>query len=353
MDGMVEDLFIGSRRIGPGNPCFVIAEAGVNHNGIPQTAHDLVRVAAEAGADAVKFQTFRADSLVTPAAPKARYQMENTGAEETQWAMLHRLELPRQVFEDLARDCAERGILFLSTAFDEESADFLNELGMEAFKIPSGELTNLPLIQHCAGFDKPLLISTGMANLTEVEDAVHAASGRRKDRCALLHCLSNYPANPDEVNLRAMSTMERKFKIPVGYSDHTEGIDVALAAVAAGACVLEKHFTLDRSLPGPDHKASLAPEALAELVQRVHGIEKMLGHGRKEPTPSEQEVARVARRSIVAASDLNHGVTLTREMLAFKRPGSGLAPKELEGILGRKLNQSLSLGTLIQWSHLE
>ncbi|NJK91161.1 MAG: N-acetylneuraminate synthase [Blastochloris sp.] len=339
---------MGARWIGPGHPSFIIAEAGVNHNGDIGLAKKLVRVAAEAGADAVKFQTFKAESLVTVDAPKAEYQNRNTGSSESQFEMLQKLELGYEQFRELADFCRECGILFLSTAFDEESADFLNGLEMPAFKIPSGELTNLPLIRHVSAYGKPVLISTGMANLEEVGKGLEAARAAGCKEILLFHCLSNYPANPAEVNLRAMGTMEKAFDVPVGYSDHTLGVDISLAAVAAGACMIEKHFTLDPELPGPDHKASLDPSELAEMVQGIRALEKVLGHGRKEPAESEKAVAAVARRSLVAACRIGKGEIITAGMLLIRRPGTGLPPSEYDQVLGRRAAREIPEGTVMQ-----
>jgi N,N'-diacetyllegionaminate synthase len=348
MDRMVKSITIGRRKVGPGNPCFIIAEVGVNHNGDVTLARDLVKRAVEAGADAVKFQTFKAESLVTPDAPQAEYQIRNTGMVESQFEMLKKLELGYDQFRELSELCDQCGILFLSTAFDEESADFLNGLHMPAFKIPSGELTNLPLIRHVATYGKPLLISTGMANLEEVGQAVEAARQAGCKELLLFHCLSNYPANPEEVNLRAMATMERAFGMGTGYSDHTLGSEIAVAAVAAGACMIEKHFTLNQDLPGPDHKASLEPDELREMIVRIRKLELALGHGRKEPVESEKAVALVARRSLVAAVDIGKNVPITADMLAIRRPGTGLPPSAHDQVLGRTTSCKILAGTVLQ-----
>lgn len=344
---MPDSISIADRPVGSGQPCFVIAEAGVNHNGQLDMAYQLVDVAAQAGADAVKFQTFKAEKVISPLAPKANYQVESTGVGESQLDMVKRLELPFEAFRHLSAYCQERGIVFLSTPFDEESADFLAELNMAAFKIPSGEIPNLPFLAYIARKGRPLIVSTGMAYLGEVETALRTIEAAGNRDWVLLHCVSNYPAQPGDVNLRAMQTMAAAFGAPVGYSDHTLGIEVALAAVAMGACVIEKHFTLDHALPGPDHRASLEPSELARLVRGIRTVEVALGHGRKEPAASEANTAAVARRSLVAACDIPAGTLLTEAMIAIKRPGSGLPPAAREYVLGHTTRETIVAGAPI------
>lgn len=343
---MVATIDIAGRKVGPGQPCFIVAEAGVNHNGSLEMARQLVDVAVQAGADAVKFQTFKAERLVTPDAPKADYQLLTTDAAESQYEMVRRLELSEEAHRDLMAYCREQGILFMSTPFGEESADFLADLGIAVFKIPSGEITNLPFLTHVVGKGKPVIVSTGMAYLGEVEAAVSTIEKVGNRDFVLLHCVSNYPADPADANLRAMQTLATAFGVPVGYSDHTPGIEVAIAAVALGACVIEKHFTLDRNLPGPDHRASLEPDELAALVRGIRTVEASLGHGRKEPAPSEANTAAVARRSLVAAQDIPAGTKLTEEMIAIKRPGTGLPPAMRSYLLGRSVRTAVPAGTL-------
>lgn len=338
---------IAGRRIGPGERCFVIAEAGVNHDGSVETARRLVDAAAAAGADAVKFQTFKADRLVTASAPKAAYQTASTPADEGQHAMLRRLELSADAHRALVAACRERNIAFMSTPFDEDSADLLAELGVPAFKIGSGELTNLPFLVHVAKKGRPLIVSTGMATLSEVEAALHAVAEARNGQVVLLHCVSNYPADPADVNLRAMATMTRAFGVPVGYSDHTTGLEIAIAAVALGACVIEKHFTHDRTAPGPDHRASLEPAELAALVRGIRATEASLGHGRKEPAPSEAATALVARRSLVVAKAVRAGTVLTEDLIAIKRPGTGLPPAMRHWVIGRRVAKDLAADTVL------
>lgn len=330
-------------------PCLVIAEAGVNHNGDLETAFRLIDAAVSSRADAVKFQTFKTERVISRLAPKADYQVETTGAGESQFDMVKRLELSLDSHRKLMAYCREKGILFLSTPFDEESADALQQLGVVAFKIPSGEITNLAFIEHVARKGKPMLVSTGMAHLGEVEAAVHAVERTGNKDLVLLHCVSNYPADPADANLRAMLSMAEAFKVPVGYSDHTLGIEVALAAVALGACIIEKHFTLDRFMPGPDHKASLEPDELAALVQGIRKVEQALGHGRKEPAASEVHIARVARKSLVAAQDIPAGTVLTDDLVAVKRPGTGLVPSLKPFVVGRTARRTIEEGTVLDW----
>jgi N,N'-diacetyllegionaminate synthase len=338
---------IGGRLVGPGHPCFVIAEAGVNHNGDLDLARELVRAAASAGADAVKFQTFSAERLVTASAPKAAYQVERTDPTETQQAMLRHLELGIADHRALMKECASQGILFLSSAFDEESADLLEDLGVVAYKIPSGEITNLPYLRHLASKGRCLIVSTGMSDLDEVKACVEAIRETAEVPIVLLHCVSLYPAPAAGTNLRAMDTMRAAFGFPVGYSDHTEGIAVALAAVAMGADMIEKHLTTDRTLPGPDHAASLEPSELGALITGIREVESARGDGVKRPLPAEAATAAVARKSIVAASDIPAGAVVRQDMLVLKRPGTGLPPSEMSKVVGRRARVAIPAGTLI------
>jgi N-acetylneuraminate synthase len=310
-------------------------------------ARQLIDVAVQAGADAVKFQTFKAERLVTPDAPKADYQLKTTTKTESQYDMLHRLELSPEAHQEMMAHCRKQDILFISTPFDAESANLLNSLGIAAFKISSSEITNLPFLTHVARMNKPMIVSTGMSYLGEVETCVQVIEEAGNHDLVLLHCVSNYPANPADANLRAMQTLAAAFGVPVGYSDHTLGSAVALAAVALGACVLEKHLTLDRSLPGPDHQASLEPEELTALVSGVRTVEAALGHGRKEPAASESGTAAVARKSLVAARDIPVGTILTEELIAIKRPGTGLPPAMRPYLVGRTVRAAIPAGTLL------
>jgi N-acetylneuraminate synthase/N,N'-diacetyllegionaminate synthase len=350
---MISEIKIGPRFVGAGHPCFVIAEAGVNHNGDVDLARRLIDAAAEAGANAIKFQTFRADRLVTSTAPKAAYQQAATGADESQFEMLRRLELSEAAHDTLFTHANSRGLAFLSTPFDERSADLLGTLKIPGFKISSGELTNLPFLEHVARLGSPLIVSTGMATLEEVRTAVAAIRAAGNPRIALLQCVSNYPANPADTNLRAMKTMRDSFGIPVGYSDHTLGNEVALAAVALGACIVEKHLTLDRSLPGPDHAASAEPAELTALVHGIRAIESALGDGVKRPAASEAGVAAVARRSLVTARDIAAGETLDDAAITALRPGGGLPPGKKATLLNRRALQAIPAGTVLQLEMLE
>lgn len=340
-------------EIGHGEPCFVIAEAGVNHNGRIDLAKALIDAAVHSGANAVKFQTFKAEKLVTTQAPKANYQIQSTDSNESQFEMLKRLELSYVQFQELYKYCQEQRILFLSSPFDEESADFLESLGVVAFKIGSGEITNLPLLTHVAQKNKPILLSTGMSNLGEVEAAMRVIYGVGNEKLALFHCTSNYPAAPVDVNLRAMRTLSNAFGVPVGYSDHTEGNEISFAAVALGACMLERHFTLDKNLPGPDHRASLEPGEFEALVKGVRKIEAALGDGRKIPASSELNTALVARKSLVAAQDILANTILSNELIEIKRPGTGLPPSMKSAIIGRKTRVTIHSGDLIRLEDLE
>lgn len=335
--------------IGESFPVFVIAEAGVNHNGDLDTALRLVDAAAEAGANAVKFQTFSTDRLVTRQAPKAAYQRQTTDGRESQYQMLKRLELSFSDHERLLAHAWSCDIMFLSTPFDCASADLLFELDVPAIKIGSGELTNLPLLEYVARQAKPIILSTGMAYLGEVEEAVHCVQSRSDAPLILLHCVSNYPAEESDVNLRAMLTMRQAFGLPVGYSDHTVGISISIAAAALGACVVEKHFTLDRSLPGPDHAASLEPDEIRAMVQAIRNVERALGDGIKRPSVSELDTARVARKSIVSQVDIPAGTTIDAGMLAIKRPGTGIPPRELKRVIGRTAQVAIPADTVINW----
>lgn len=345
-------MAIQGRMVGEGAPCFIMAEAGVNHNGSLEMAKRLVETAVSAGADAVKFQTFKAERLASASASKAAYQLQTTDASESQVAMLRRLELSAADHRALQAYCRKRRILFLSTPFEEDSADFLADLGVPAFKIPSGEITNLPFLAHVARKGKPMIMSTGMSTLTEVRQAVETIRAAGNDQLVLLHCVSAYPADPADANLRAMQTLSSAFGVPVGYSDHTPGIEVALAAVALGACLVEKHFTLDRNLPGPDHLASLEPEELRALVRGIRIVERSLGHGRKEPTASEAETVAVVRKSVVAAHNLPAGALVERADLAMKRPGTGIPPGEASRVVGRRTRRSLTADELLSWIDL-
>ena len=319
----------------------VIAEAGVNHNGDISIAKQLVDAAALAGADYVKFQTFSADRLVTQTAIKAGYQKQVTDASESQYEMLKKLELSDEMHGELIRHCMSRGIQFLSTGFDIASIDFLLSLGQKLIKIPSGEITNLPYLRHIGGLGFPVILSTGMSTIKEVGEALAILenAGLIRDQITVLHCTSDYPTAINDVNLRAMRSIADAFGVEVGYSDHTLGIDVAIAAVAIGACVIEKHFTIDRNLPGPDHKASLEPDELAAMIIAIRKIEYALGSEVKAPTIREINNIPVIRKSIVAAEKIENGEIFTTSNLAVKRPGDGISPMEWDNLIGTIANR--------------
>lgn len=327
----------------------IIAEAGVNHNGDMNMAKRLVDVAADAGADFVKFQTFKAEKIVTVSAKKADYQMTLTGEGESQLEMIRKLELDRPAHEELIRYCGQRGIRFLSTAFDHESIDLLAELDIPFYKIPSGEITNLPYLRHIGEMGKPVVMSTGMSTMEEVRAAMEILlnAGVSKDDLTILHCNTEYPTPMEDVNLRAMLTIRDELGVRVGYSDHTVGIEVPIAAVAMGATIIEKHFTLDRTLPGPDHAASLEPEELKSMVSAIRNIEKAMGDGVKKPSPSEEGNLPVVRKSIVAGSPIRKGEQFTEENLMVKRPGTGLSPMEWDRIIGKRADRDHSKDDLI------
>ena len=316
----------------------IIAEAGVNHNGDLDLAKRLIDVAAEAGADLVKFQTFNADRLVTRTAPKAQYQNQTTDGRESQHAMLRRLELTEAMHHELIAHCAARNIGFFSTGFDIESVDLLVRLGQNRFKIPSGEITNLPYLRHIGRMGKSVILSTGMAEMDEIQAAIDALeeAGTPRAIITVLHCTTEYPTPMAEVNLRAMLSIQKAFGVEVGYSDHTRGIEVAIAAVALGASVIEKHFTLDRNLPGPDHKASLEPAELKTMVAAIRHIEIALGDGIKRPTPSEASNKPVVRKSLVASRAITAGEAFTADNITTKRPGSGISPMRWDAVIGKE-----------------
>ncbi|MCJ7602856.1 MAG: N-acetylneuraminate synthase [Desulfobulbaceae bacterium] len=315
---------------------FIIAEAGVNHNGELRLAMKLVEAAAEAGADAVKFQTFKAETIVAATAPKAEYQKESTNAEESQYAMLKKLELSKDDFLVIQAHCAKYKIAFMSTPFDLASIDLLVEMGLETFKIPSGEITNLPYLRKIGSLQKELILSTGMADMKEIDEALTAltAAGTPREKITILHCTTQYPTPMANVNLRAMVTIAQAFNVRVGYSDHTLGIEVPIAAVALGAVVIEKHFTLDKNLEGPDHKASLEAGELNAMVRAIRNIEKALGSPEKRPTTSELLNRPVARKSIIATQPIAKGEKFSEANLTVKRPGTGISPMNWDNIIG-------------------
>ncbi len=333
-----------------GDKVFIIAEAGVNHNGDLRLAERLVDAAVEAGADAVKFQTFKAERVVAATAKRAEYQKKNMPEkDETQFAMLKRLELGFDDFRELKSYCGRRGIVFLSSPFDLESIDFLDELGVPYFKIPSGEITNLPFLRRIGRKRRPIILSTGMSTLGEIEGAVEILRKAGTQELTLLHCTTSYPAPPEEVNLRAMLTLEQAFGLPVGYSDHTIGFAVPVAAAALGASVIEKHLTLDCRMEGPDHKASLEPAEFKSMVEAVRMVEKSLGDGLKKPTMRELEIMPAVRRSITAAMDIRAGERIMEECLTVKRPGTGISPIFWDFLLEREARCDILVDTVLTW----
>lgn len=336
------------------NKTFIIAEAGVNHNGSVKMAKQLIDVASDAGADAVKFQTFKAEKLVSKQAQKAEYQKETSGSEESQFEMIKKLELDIDTHQELISYCAETGVMFLSTPFDLESIQLLDRLGIDIFKVPSGEITNLPYLRAVGALKKKIILSTGMSTMSEIKDAllVLEQSGTSKENTTVLHANTEYPTPYHDVNLRAMNTISEECKVRVGYSDHTPGIEVPIAAVTLGACVIEKHFTLDRTLPGPDHKASLEPNELKQMVTSIRNIEIALGSIVKQPSPSEIKNMVAARKSIVAAKIINKGEILSEDNLICKRPSTGVSPMEWDKIVGKKAKRYYDVDSLIELSYL-
>jgi N,N'-diacetyllegionaminate synthase len=335
-------------------PVLVIAEAGVNHNGDLALALQLCDAARAAGADAVKFQTFRAQDLVVPGAPTAQYQARQTGQHD-QFEMLRQLELSQVQHETIKAHCDAIGIEFCSTPFSVEAVDMLVRLGVRRIKMGSGELTYRALVERAAATRLPLLVSTGMATIDEIREALHwiAAAGGDLRAVTVLHCTSAYPAPDGTLNLNAIRSMMRDLGVAVGYSDHSVGIEAPLTAVALGATVIEKHLTLDRSLPGPDHAASLEPDEFRRMVDGIRRVSAMLGDGVKAPAPQERDTAQVARRSIVAAVDIPAGAALAQDMLMCRRPATGIAPREMDAVIGRVARVSISAGSVLQWDLLE
>ena len=328
---------------------FVIAEAGVNHNGSIETAKRLIDVAAEAGPDAVKFQTFKAENLVSKNAQKAEYQKQTTDSNESQFEMIKKLELDVDTHKELMVYCGEKEIMFLSTPFDHDSIELLNDLDLQMIKIPSGEITNLPYLRHIGTLNKQVILSTGMADLGEIEDAINVllASGTDREKITVLHANTEYPTPMEDVNLKAMQTIANAFKVNVGYSDHTLGIEVDIAAVALGAKVIEKHFTLDKTMIGPDHKASLEPGELKAMVQAIRNIEKVLGSSIKKPSNSEIKNIAIARKSIVAKQNIKVGDYFSEQNLAIKRPGQGISPMRWDEVIGTMSQKCYNVDDLI------
>ena len=332
------------------NKVLIIAEAGVNHNGSIELAKQLVDKAVEAGVDIIKFQTFKAEKLVTKSAKQAEYQERNIGKSEGQYAMLKRLELTEENHELLIDYCNQKGIKFFSTAFDTESMDYLYGLNIGIWKIPSGEITNFPYLRKIASFNQPTILSTGMCSLDDVRNAVNTLYkfGLAKENLTLLHCNTEYPTPYEDVNLKAMDVLRNEFDVEVGYSDHTKGIEVPIAAVALGATVIEKHFTLDKNMEGPDHKASLEPDELKAMVSAIRNIEQALGDGEKKVSTSESKNIAIARKSIVAACTIKKGEFFTEDNLTVKRPGNGISPMRWEEVIGTFASKDYQEDDLIE-----
>ena len=329
----------------------IIAEAGVNHNGDIAKAKALIDKGAEAGVDFVKFQTFKASNLVTKQAKRAAYQDKNTQDNDSQYEMLKKLELSQKDHQELIDYCTQKGVKFLSTGFDNESLAFLSQLGVTIAKVPSGEITNLPYLRQVASLFPEVILSTGMATIAEIKDAVKVLTdeGISKEKITILHCNTEYPTPMEDVNLKAMLHIQRELGVSIGYSDHTLGIEVPIAAVALGATVIEKHFTLDKTLPGPDHKASLEPDELTAMVSAIRNIEKAIGgSGLKEVSPSEEKNKPIARKSIVAATKIAQGEVFTPKNLTIKRPGTGISPMRWDEVIGKKAKQDFQEDDLIE-----
>ena len=343
---------IGNKIIGHNQPCFVIAEAGINHNGNLQLAKKLIDMAVKAGADAVKFQTFKAENLATKAANMTDYQIKNIGKEKSQLDMLKNLEIAYGNFRVLKDYCDKKDIIFLSTPHSFDAIDFLENL-VPAYKFGSGDIANIPALKHAAERGKPIILGTGMSTLDEVKDAVNAIKSKGNEQIVVLHCTTNYPCPFREVNLRSMITMQKELDCIVGYSDHTLGILVPIVATALGATVIEKHFTIDKSLPGPDHKASLEPDELKKMIVEIKKTEKVLGRLDKRPTESEKEIMKFVRKSIIAKKGIEKGSVINEDKIIIKRPGTGLKPSDLDKIIGKKANRRILKDEVFQLDMVE
>ncbi len=346
-------LRLGRRTIGDGAPCFIVAEAGVNHNGDVDRAFKMVRVAKQSGADAIKFQSFNPEALATATAPLAVYQRRSSGRQRSQVEMLRGLALNEDEQRQIERACQSAGITFLSTPFDDASARFLADLGVPAFKIGSGDLTNIPLLRLVAGFGRPMFVSTGMGTMEEVEEAVRTVKRGGHSKLVVLQCTTAYPERAMDANVRVIPEYRRKLRTLVGFSDHTIGFTAAVAAVALGACVVEKHFTLSRRLPGPDHRASLEPAELRRFVAHIREAEAVLGDGRKRVLPIERPNIVPARKSVVATIAIPAGTRIRSSMLAIKRPGSGIPPRDVRKVIGKIARVNIPADSLISWRQVQ
>ena len=350
---MTKECVIGNYVISKHSPVFIIAEAGVNHNGDLELAKQLVREAKNCGADCVKFQTFKATRVATKQAPKANHQLKTTDPGESQVDMLKKLEMPEEAYKKIIQCCQENEIIFLSTPYNIEDVDFLDQLGVPGFKLASISAAEPWFADYVAKKDKPIILSTGMATLGEVDETVSAILETGNDQMILLQCTTNYPSRNEDTNLRAMQTMRDTFEVLVGYSDHTQNDTACIVSVALGATVIEKHFTLDKALSGPDHLTSYEPKEFTRLVGRIRDAEKVLGSTRKEPCKIEKKNAVGMRRSIVSSQDISAGSYITDNMLTFKRPAKGLAPRYFEEVLGKKARRDIQADSHIKWSDLE
>jgi N-acetylneuraminate synthase/N,N'-diacetyllegionaminate synthase len=348
----MKPIKIGNKLIGEKQPCFIIAEAGVNHNGKLELAKKLINAAVDAGVDAVKFQAFKPEGVATKTADVADYIEKNIRKEMTQIALLKNLALKYGEFKVLKKYCDDKNIIFLATPHSFDAIDFLEDL-VPAYKFGSGDITNIPSLKYAAKKKKPIILGTGMSTLQEVKDAVDAIKSEYNDQIIALHCTTNYPCTLDEVNLRAMITMQKELDCLVGYSDHTLGMIVPVMAVALGAVVLEKHVTIDKNLPGPDHKTSLEPHELKKMVAEVRNAETVMGSFEKRPTDSEQKIMKLVRKSIVANQNIRKGSIIARDMLIFKRPGTGVKPADLKRILGKKTKRNIAKDEIFKLNMVE
>jgi len=335
------------------NRTFIIAEAGVNHNGDVKLAKRLIDVAKEAGADAIKFQTFQAKQLVSMNAPKSKYQLKSTSKKESQYFMLKKLELTEKEHKILADYCKEKKIMFISSPFDDQSLDLLLKLGVGIIKIPSGEVTNFPFLKTIAKAGRDIILSTGMSTLAEVKAAIQAIYKEGNRKVVLLHCVTEYPAAMEDVNLKAMLTMRDAFQVGVGYSDHTLGVEIPIAAVALGAIVIEKHLTLDKNMKGPDHRSSLEPKDFADMVKAIRNVEVAIGDGIKQPSKSEIENRNIIRKSLIAKKEILKGQVITENVIDIKRPGYGVQPKDINKVLGRTVLCDIKRDAVIEWTHIQ
>ena len=332
------------------NSTFIIAEIGVNHNGSVDLAKQMIKSASICGVDAVKFQTFVSEDLVTENAKTAKYQENNTN-ENSQLEMLKKLELSFDDFHELKTYAEDCGVIFLSSPFDFKSVDLLEKLNVSLYKLGSGELTNFELIDYVSSTNKPIILSTGMATLDEIKETYNHI--KNKDNLVILHCITGYPTSFEEANLNFIKTLQNELDVPIGFSDHSQGIELPIAAVALGACVVEKHFTLDKTLEGPDHKASLNPDEFKAMVSAIRNVEVAMGDGVRRFSKNEKEIKQVARKSIILKEDINEGTVIKKEMLDIKRPGTGISPKEINNVISMKSNRDLKSGTVLKWKDLE